>query len=251
MTDVARDGEDSSENHLTSDGTLAQALRCPSSLQHKICQLCTRSQIRLSRYVTLRGLPRLFLVRRAFCFYWICVVSLFIYLKLYFPLYLTSTVNRNTLEEFQRDWCRMRQARMDWRGILKRCEGNFMWGQSSPGWGLVNRTDAYQSYISLMDMRPTGEFSRFSIQSQTSDGRLKTIGGDSWRVRIRGPSAIAPSVIDHRNGTYEVLFLVLEAGEYSVDVQLDYSLCEGLRNPPRYWFMMGKCQGCHSHKWQI
>ena len=89
-----------------------------------------------------------------------------------------------------------------------------------------------------------GEYSRFSIQSQTKDGRPKTQGGDSWRVLIRGPSSISPTVVDHDNGTYEVLFLAMEAGVYAVNVTLDFTLCDGFKDPPVDWFIIGEFLIC-------
>ncbi|KAL9979520.1 hypothetical protein ACROYT_G017195 [Oculina patagonica] len=89
-----------------------------------------------------------------------------------------------------------------------------------------------------------GEFSRFFIQSVTSYGLLKRFGGDSWRVYIRkGPASLAPMVIDHNNGTYEVVFLALEPGNYSAQVFLDYTLCDGFRDPPQDWFINGNIHG--------
>ena len=182
----------------------------------------------------------MFVLRRAFCLYWGFTVALFVYLKWYFPLYLTSSVYQNTLDDFRKDWCRVRKFMTDWERLLAPCQGNTKINIHSQGWESENRTDPTQSFVSVMDIRPVGEFSRFSIQSQTYNGKPKTIGGDDWRVFIMGPSALAPTVIDHENGTYEVLFLMLEPGNYYVSIVLDYSLCDGMKNPPDYWFMLGK-----------
>ena len=74
----------------------------------------------------------------------------------------------------------------------------------------------------------------------TSDGNLKRTGGDSWRVYIRqGPASLAPIVTDNDDGTYEVMFLSLEPGNYSAQVFLDYTLCDGFRDPPEDWFIKG------------
>ena len=127
---------------------------------------------------------------------------------------------------------------MDWRGVLEWCPGG-LGNNGGLTWGLENRTQASKSFISFIDVRPAGEFSRFSIQSQTHDGRLKTCGGDWWRVHVYGPSTLAPSVVDHGNGTYEVLFLVMEAGDYKVDIQLEATLCGRLRNLALTWLESG------------
>lgn len=215
-------------------------LRCPPDWRRNLTRFCASAQILLTRGRTLRSLPRVFILRRVFFLFWILTVILFVYLKWYFPLYLTSTVNRNSLEEFRWDWCRVRRVSINWELLRSPCEGNTKFGRSLPGWGIENRTDPRQSFIPYMDIRPAGEFSRFSIQSQTSSGQPKAIGGDDWRVLIWGPSVLAPTVTDHKNGTYEVLFLILEPGTYSGLIVLDYSLCDGMKNPPEYWFMIGK-----------
>ena len=213
---------------------------CPQGLRRKLRQFRISAQFLVTRRRTLRGLPRIFVLRRAFFLFWALTVTLFVCLKFYFPLYLTSTVNRNSLEEFRNDWCRVRRAATDWELLRTTCEGNTKFGVNLPGWGIENRTDPVKSFIPLIDIKPAGEFSRFSIQSQTSNGQPKTVGGDDWRVLIWGPSVLAPTVIDHGNGTYEVLFLILEPGTYSAVIVLDYSLCDGMKNPPDYWFMLGK-----------
>ena len=233
--------EHRSEHNPTdsSQRTFHSLLRCPPGLRHKIRQFCISLQVHVIRGRTLHGVPRMSVLRRAFFLFWALTVTLFMYLKWYFPLYLTSTVNRNSLDEFGKDWCRVRRVATDWELLRKPCEGNTKFAVSLPGWGLENRTDPSQSFIPIMDIKPAGEFSRFSIQSQTSNGRSKTVGGDDWRVLIWGPTALAPTVIDHKNGTYEVLFLILEPGTYHASIVLDYSMCDGMKNPPEYWFMLG------------
>ena len=46
-------------------------------------------------------------------------------------------------------------------------------------------------------------------------------------------------VFDLKNGVYEVMFLVLEPGSYNAQVWLDYTLCDGVREPPHDWFIKG------------
>ena len=182
----------------------------------------------------------MFVLRRVFFLFWTLTVTLLLYLKWYFPLYLTSTVNRSSLEEFRKDWCRLRKITTDWELLSKPCKGNTKFRVNLPGWGLVNRTDPTQSFIPFMDIKPAGEFSRFSIQSQTSSGQPKIVGGDDWRIFIWGPTSLVPTVIDHENGTYEVVFLILEPGTYHASIVLDYSMCDGMKNPPDNWFMLGR-----------
>lgn len=144
--------------------------------------------------------------------------------------------NKNT-SEFVTHWCRQRRSRLDWKAMLSPCENNIEWNSSRDQ---ENATDPKTCFISLWDIRPVGEYSRFSIQSQTREGRPKTEGGDSWRVLLRGPSTISPTIFDHGNGTYEVLFLVMEAGVYTANITLDFTLCKGFKDPPSDWFIVGK-----------
>ena len=140
--------------------------------------------------------------------------------------------------EFQENWCRIHRARVDVDSILKPCFYNISWNGDSPNRQL--QTDAGKSFISLFEIRPAGQFSRFSIQTRTSNGELKLIGGDSWRVLLRGPATVSPTVFDHGNGTYEFLTLVMDPGVYKLDITLDYSLCDGYRDPPKNWFIVGE-----------
>ena len=141
--------------------------------------------------------------------------------------------------DFMQTWCRLKRLRRDWKRVLRPCADNMKWGKNMNSWRDQSRTDAAKSYLTLWDIRPAGQFSRFEIQSVTKDNLDKTIGGDSWRVHVRGPSSMSPTVIDHNNGKYEVIFLVLESGKYDVEVVLEYSLCDGYKDPPRDWFIKG------------
>ena len=142
--------------------------------------------------------------------------------------------------DFLQTWCLVRRMRTDWKQVLRPCAERMAWEASEGDKHLQNRTDAAQSYLIRWDIRPAGQFSRFDIQSVTQDNLDKTIGGDSWRVHIRGPSSLSPTVIDHNNGQYQVSFLVLEPGKYEVEVVLEYSLCDGYKDPPKDWFIKGR-----------
>ena len=143
------------------------------------------------------------------------------------------------LQDFRHEWLRQRRARVDWKNIIKPCADNMAWGLVKGHWGKTNRSNATTSVIIFKDIRPAGEFSKIFIQSKTSDNRTKLIGGDTWRVYVRGPTSIAATVFDHNNGTYEALFLITEPGLYELMIYLDYSLCDGFKDPPSDWFVIG------------
>lgn len=102
------------------------------------------------------------------------------------------------------------------------------------------KTSPEDSEIFGVQIRPAGEYSRFFVQSRTRGAERKTFGGDSWRVYLEGPANLAGTVFDHNNGVYEVLFLIMEPGVYKINIILDYTLCDGLIDPPMDWFKNGK-----------
>ncbi|XP_032237148.1 uncharacterized protein LOC5511879 isoform X2 [Nematostella vectensis] len=172
----------------------------------------------------------------------VIVLTTLLFAIIILKILFTETRDQRVVD-FLRDWCRVRRARVDWEQVLKPCKGRTTWGAKHDRWDSSQETDPGASYILLWDIHPAGEFTRFSIQSQTTAGRPKTIGGDSWRVQINGPSSVAGTVFDHANGTYEVLLLVTVPGLYSVDAVLEYSLCNGYTDPPADWFIIGSAQG--------
>lgn len=148
-----------------------------------------------------------------------------------------ATGSKKDLIRFKITWCNVRTARYDWKQILSPCGSRIAW--SNINWNRKLHTDAEKSHVQRIEIKPAGFFSRFSIQSVSLNGKTKEIGGDSWRVFIRGPSSMAAQVFDKNNGTYEVVFLPMEPGNYEATIVLDYSLCNGMKDPPLDWFKRG------------
>ncbi|XP_031570868.1 uncharacterized protein LOC116305155 [Actinia tenebrosa] len=147
-------------------------------------------------------------------------------------------------DELIKNWCRVRRERQDVESKLKPCNFNISWeARNNDERRKTLSTDPDKSIISEFNIQPAGEFSSFKIQTKTSEGRNKSIGGDSWRVVLRGKASFAPTVFDLGNGQYEVLFLAADPGVYKVEIVLDYSLCDGYRDPPSDWFRKGNSQG--------
>ena len=154
--------------------------------------------------------------------------------------YNEQTVLKRFSNDFKTDWCRIHQANIDWKNFLAPCYKHTKWMIKNKGWkNKMLRTSAAKSFISKWDIRPAGEFSRFFIQSKTTSNHTKKIGGDSWRIHIRGTSSVSATVFDHNNGSYEVLFLLMEAGFYQIEISLDYTLCDGFKDPPVDWYKKG------------
>ena len=145
---------------------------------------------------------------------------------------------RKNVVDFKLSWCRMRMHRYDWKNVIGRCLKFMAWDGKQLNAEL--QTKAAKSYIKQLDIRPAGFFSKIYIQSVSLRSENKTIGGDAWRVNIRGPVNMAATVFDMNNGVYEAVFLPQEPGKYWVEIILDYSLCEALKDPPLDWFIRGK-----------
>lgn len=86
----------------------------------------------------------------------------------------------------------------------------------------------------------TGEFSKVTLQTRTGDGRNKDVGGDTWRMFVRGGDRVTPFISDLNNGVYEAQFIVFQPGLYKVEVVLESTLCEAFKDPPQDWLKRGK-----------
>lgn len=146
-------------------------------------------------------------------------------------------IYRKNVVDFKLAWCQIRMRRYDWKNMIGQCLRQVLWNATPLDEKLQTRASI--SYVKRMDIKPAGFFSKIYIQSVTVENRNKTIGGDSWRVNIRGPSNMAATVYDINNGLYEAVFLIEEPGFYRAEIVLDYSLCEGFKDPPLDWFIRG------------
>ena len=154
--------------------------------------------------------------------------------------YTTKKYTTSRRNDLHYHWLRIHRARTDWRALLKPCSDQMAWGTLKSGWGKVNRSSTRTSYISYMDIQPSGQFSRIFIQTRTASGRDKIIGGDFWQVMFTGPASVSATVFDHQNGTYEAIALLVDPGNYTIRAYLDHSLCDGVKDPPENWFRIGE-----------
>ena len=137
---------------------------------------------------------------------------------------------------FNKKLCQERKHRMDWLNMLEPCKSRMEFGMHMHSY---LKTEVNYSFISDLQVRKTGDYSSFRIKTYDTLRNPKTIGGDTWRVFLRGPVYIEPYVYDLNNGEYEVLFFTLDAGVYHVEVILEGSLCSSYVNPPYDWFKKG------------
>ena len=142
--------------------------------------------------------------------------------------------------DFATQWLRIHRARTDWLALLKPCKNKLKWGPKNYSWWEQYRSSGKTSSVSLNNIQPSENFSRILIHTKTASGEPKTLGGDFWTVYFEGPSTVAATVFDHENGTYEAVALLMEFGNYTIHAFLEYSLCDGLKDPPSDWFKFGK-----------
>lgn len=147
----------------------------------------------------------------------------------------------STNYSFVKEMCKERLHRMDWKEILKPCEEKLTFGSSLYS---TNRTSVNYSYITDKIIRNTGEYSSFKIKTHDTYNSPKTYGGDTWRVFIKGAAYFEPYVYDLNSGEYEVTFLILDPGIYTVNIVLEGTLCSSFVNPPHDWFKKGKHIEC-------
>jgi len=137
------------------------------------------------------------------------------------------------VDTFHRDLCHLRWTQMDWQSIIRPCRGNMQFGRQNMDEKL--RTSAEYSHTLSLHFKKAGEFNKITIQSRSADGHPKDIGGDTWRLFIRGPEKQTPTFVDLNNGVYEAKFILMEPGLYKADVALESTLCEAYKDPPQDW----------------
>ena len=136
------------------------------------------------------------------------------------------------------------QERFDWKAILEPCKSDLNWKPSKSRHNAAQkRTSAKDCILSDYEINPSGYYSKFVLQTRTVDGTDKNIGGDYWRARLTGPASQSGFVRDLMNGKYEIWFLIAEPGNYELNLLLEHSLCDGLRDPPLGWFERGNIHG--------
>lgn len=156
----------------------------------------------------------------------------------------TSTILTSNFMEFHQEQTYKLLTRriclwQEWKGVLSPCKSNLNWTQRSKR-DSPDETSARLSTIELF-LRPVGYPSVVLIRTKNEGGVVKTHGGDFWDVKITGSPEIMidVSMTDNDDGTYTGYFLLEMSGTYNVTCTLESSLCNGLRDPPDFWFIKG------------
>ena len=139
---------------------------------------------------------------------------------------------------FYKYWLLQRQRRFNYTAIMLPCKHAMEWNSYYPDRNASVITSAKTSRAHL-DVKPAGQFTRLIIQSYSLLNTTKHIGGDSWRIFVRGKTSVPVTLLDHMNGTYEAFFLLTTPGSYFIELFLEYTLCDGYKDPPSEWFIRG------------
>ena len=132
----------------------------------------------------------------------------------------------------------------DWKALMNPCKSAMSWlNESSIEAKDKFGTKANMTKIIYRMINREGQCSTVIVQTYSSNGNPKSIGGDSWRAVLRGKVVHFAFVFDRMDGSYEVHFCPFESGTYSLELTLEFSLCDGVRDPPRGWFEKGDIHG--------
>jgi len=140
--------------------------------------------------------------------------------------------------DLPRDICQ----RMDWKEHLSICQNHMQWETRNQNKTL--RTNVSNSHLELIIQNGRTP-SRIRITTFDGNSIKKLQGGDYWRVNVvnadkkKKKFKMNIKMFDHGNGEYSGVFDIPYPGVYSMSVNLEYSMCEGLTDPPKNWFSKG------------
>ncbi|XP_057302703.1 uncharacterized protein LOC130636872 [Hydractinia symbiolongicarpus] len=130
----------------------------------------------------------------------------------------------------------------NYKAIQKPCLGNMLWKERKQN-KQYPRTDFdnTQVFLTSDDLRGSVTINILTY----ANGERKHVGGDFWWMEIHGNNSMYSYIRDNADGTYEARFQLPEPGRYEIDLTLEFSQCDGLRDPPEWWFRNGDGRGKH------
>ncbi|XP_057294257.1 uncharacterized protein LOC130622765 isoform X2 [Hydractinia symbiolongicarpus] len=124
--------------------------------------------------------------------------------------------------------------------LLKPCKDSLSWTSR-----ITDKTLKTNLTLSKIDtyFGPAGKTSFVKISTYDNMNRKKHRGGDSWWVTVIGEVSFHVDMFDNLDGSYTGWFEFVQPGTYNVIIDLKYSLCDGYRDPPVWWFKVGTDHG--------
>ncbi|XP_057316371.1 uncharacterized protein LOC130657406 [Hydractinia symbiolongicarpus] len=169
---------------------------------------------------------------------WVIAIGLILNIVFY---YRTNLIAPLTITSYYHDsYSEKASTEITWRSILKPCEGKTAWSRRVKD--KSKRTNVSLSEFSLTFNGLSGR-AEIVINTYDSNGEKKQAGGDSWMIRVNGAASMYVQMRDNNDGSYHTYFELPEVGTYKVVAILEFSLCDGLRDPPPWWFTNGTQHG--------
>ncbi|XP_065666023.1 uncharacterized protein LOC101240934 [Hydra vulgaris] len=167
---------------------------------------------------------------------WLIIQHLFVPQELLKRWLVERSQDKVDFLQLERDWCRVRSKAFTWREMIESCQEKSLF-LLDPRYS----SSSQLSRVGQVTIRPAGEHTLIRIDTYTKYGVLKSFGGDSFRVSFYGADVVSAAVFDLKNGSYEALALLLTPGEYRVDIFLEYTQCNGFKDPPTDWYLKAHC----------
>ncbi|XP_057301004.1 uncharacterized protein LOC130635633 [Hydractinia symbiolongicarpus] len=127
----------------------------------------------------------------------------------------------------------------NYEAIRKPCLGNVLWEERKQNKQYPRTEFENTQYLILDDSRGSVTINILTY----ANGERKHVGGDFWWMRISGNISMYSYITDNADGTYETQFQLPEPGRYEIELTLEFSQCDGLRDPPVWWFRDGDGRG--------
>ncbi|XP_066932047.1 uncharacterized protein [Clytia hemisphaerica] len=125
--------------------------------------------------------------------------------------------------------------------LMKPCH-NTSWENGNKDMTLRTKADLTEIKIELSNS--ADQPGRVILQTFDELKNRKKIGGDFWRSYISNDKfKKAIYFVDHLNGSYSAEFVIPFKGTYTLNVFLEHSVCDGIIDPPMWWFTKGNVHG--------
>ena len=134
----------------------------------------------------------------------------------------------------------------DYTKLVTPCLGQMKWTDRS---NVKTRTSSVKYSTVKITVRPYPYVSSVKIKTRDDLNRLKYSGGDYWDVKVINGNTREKKLMvniemeDLNNGSYIGYFMLPKKKKedtYKVVCNLEYSQCNGIRDPPLDWFIKGK-----------
>ena len=140
-------------------------------------------------------------------------------------------------EEFIQESCRVESYERILKPCFKRLSKKISFEKNANDY----ITKGNLSQVEIKISKDDNKLSTVFIKTYNFKNEPKTIGGDSWigYLKEHDTRIAAFHFTDLIDGTYVGYFDILTPGNYTLQLVLEHTFCNGLADPPDYWFAKG------------